>query len=364
MEVVVLGSCSIDLFVRAARLPKTGETVIGTSFAKAFGGKGANQAVQAALLGSAVSFVGRVGNTSEGREIVANFQRMGVDCHAVSAVDECAAGVALIEVDEASGDNRIVVVPGANALVASRDLHDDVLRRCAFLVMQLEIPLDVTLDALRRAAASNVRTVLNPSPVPGNAQAMQQLRGALRDVAYLILNGEREREHEELQHRSGVAPVTDLSKACCVAEYEAEQIASVRVSDVASASAACRALLDFGVGCVVLTLGSQGAVYQDRGSTTAAHVSAPHVERVVDTTGAGDSFLGAMVHYLHERVALPDAVARSVKVASLRCAARDGISCARVSRARHVRSRCGSVLKPGCQPSYSNRAQVKDAYGF
>jgi ribokinase len=117
-----LGSSSIDLFVRAVRLPNLGETCLGTSFAKAFGGKGANQAAQCALLGSRVSFVGRVGDTSEGRDILGNFGRLGIDCSYVSSQDAVAAGVALIEVEEKTGKNRILVVAGANALVSKTDL--------------------------------------------------------------------------------------------------------------------------------------------------------------------------------------------------------------------------------------------------
>jgi sugar/nucleoside kinase (ribokinase family) len=176
-DIVVLGSCSIDLFVRALRLPSVGETVTGSSFKKAFGGKGANQAVQCALLGSRVHFVGRVGDTADGADVLANFKAKGkkvlrvsscwlsltsttqgvlADC--ICATDSVAAGVALIEVDERTGANRIIVVPGANQLVQHTDLPDKLLMQCGFCVLQLEIPLHATLHAMKRAHQSGVKT--------------------------------------------------------------------------------------------------------------------------------------------------------------------------------------------------------------
>ena len=163
--IVCFGSASIDLFVRAERLPSLGETVSGSRFARAFGGKGANQIVQAALLGGRCRFVGRVGNSSDGADIARNLSRLGVDVSLLDTSDAEPPGVALIEVEEHSGANRIVVVPGANARLLGAHLDAAALSEAAFLLLQLEIPLSAVLHALD-SAPKTVKTVLNPSPVP------------------------------------------------------------------------------------------------------------------------------------------------------------------------------------------------------
>ncbi len=223
--ITCFGSSSIDLFVRANRLPLLGETVIGNSFFKAFGGKGANQIVQAALLGSPTVFVGRVGLSSDGRDIADNLQRVGVDISFVNTQDDVASGVALIEVEE-GGANRIVVVPGANGLSVGSDVVP-ALKNASFLLLQLEIPFDAVTFALQEAGKlKTVHTVLNPSPVPTTSEAKQALLQHFSFISFLILN-----------------------------EHETEALCNIVVSDVASAFLACKALIGLGCSCVVLTLG-------------------------------------------------------------------------------------------------------------
>jgi ribokinase len=153
--ITCFGSSSIDLFVRAPRLPLLGETVSGSSFFKAFGGKGANQIVQAALLGSKTRFVGRVGSSKDGAEIVQNFSQCNVDVSLVNSTDACACGIALIEVEEGSGDNRIVVVPGSNGCCVGQDVVP-ALNSASYLLLQLEIPFAAVSFALQEAAKNKV----------------------------------------------------------------------------------------------------------------------------------------------------------------------------------------------------------------
>lgn len=311
MSVGVFGSCSVDLFVRAKRLPALGETVLGQGFMKAFGGKGANQAFQCALLGSSTQFIGRVGRSVDGEEIVRNLESIGIGTKYVNRSDDVPNGVALIEVDDSTGENRIIVVPGANAMVnVATDLPELLWSELRCLVLQLEIPIAESLGALRLARDNGVATVLNPSPVPESNEDMKMLHEALPNVSYLVVN-----------------------------EYEAERICSVKVTSPESAALACKKLLEFGVTvATIVTLGPRGCVFQQRGDDSSLHVPAKQVA-AIDTTGAGDSFLGAMVHYIGEPgFSLHQAIQRAVFVASI------------------------SVLAPGCQPSYPNLKRVSEEW--
>lgn len=318
--IVVLGSCSIDLFTYARRLPELGETVMGSSFLKAFGGKGANQAVQAGRLAGGrgrVAFAGRVGTSEEGRSIVANLREAGLDTECVGTGDEVAAGVALIEVEERTGRNRIVVVPGANARVRASDAAS-LWPRASLAVLQLEVPIPVTLEALRAAREARVLTVLNPSPVPSSPEDLASVVAALPLVSILVVN---EIEAAQLLADSGARPPSvTLETAVACGER----------------------LLERGAQCVVITLGQDGAVLVDGPTGARVRVPSPNVA-VVDTTGAGDSFLGALTVFLSE-----DGGRDAWTVESLRNAARRACIVASVS-----------VQKPGCQPSYPTRAEVE-----
>ena len=289
--ITVFGSCSIDYFIRAPRLPNLGETVSGSKYLKAFGGKGANQAVQAALLGGKVSFVGRIGDTKEIRE---NFESYGVNVDHLNASDNShSAGVAFIEVEEESGDNRIVVVPGANSLVSKSDLSRELLEHSAFLVMQLEIPFNVVMQSLKECPC---KTVLNPSPVPSSDDDLKQLTLFLAFVDILVVN-----EHEaELLLSGEFQTVTSVESA---------------IQCASALSRKCR-------GEAIVTMGGEGAVSQY------GHVKSPRVRTVVDSTGAGDSFLGALVFSMSQGKPLQEAMEFACAIASK------------------------SVLKMGCQSSY------------
>lgn len=259
-DVVVVGSVNADLIVRVPRRPGAGETVLGSDLVTLPGGKGANQAVAAARLGARTAFVGRVGDDGHGGFLRSALLRDGVDLSGLTTT-EGASGVALITVDP-DGDNSIVVAPGANGRVTVADVTAarPLIESAAVVALQLEIPLPAVAEAARYAR----RVVLNLSP----AAAVPAELLALCDP--LVVN-----EHEA---------------AFLLADE----------GSVGSAAERAVALLELGVRSVVVTLGADGAVVGGTGlggTAGTVHVSSPRVE-VVDTTGAGDAFTGALCRRL------------------------------------------------------------------
>lgn len=235
-RILVVGSINQDLRAGVERLPGPGETVIGRSLDRSAGGKGANQAVAAAVAGAAVDMLGAVGDDDAGRGSVAAMAAHGVRVEHIAVVADAPTGTAIIQVDD-GGENSIVVIPGANHAVAEADLGPvDQLIAGDILLLQLEIPLPVVAAAAHRAAAAGARVVLNLAPfAPVDADVL-----ALADP--LIVN-----------------------------EHEAAQLAAAGLEAPS----------------VLTTLGARGSTWAD------LHVPAEPVE-VVDSTGAGDSFCGAL----------------------------------------------------------------------
>jgi ribokinase len=275
-DVVVLGSLNMDLVVRTAAIPRPGETVAGHGFTTIPGGKGANQAA-AARLGAAVEMVGRVGDDAFGPALLDNMRRQGVGVAHVMTDPQAPSGIAMITIDE-RGENAIIVAPGANGQVSSQDLHQarDLLAGARYLVMQFEIPLDTVGEAIALARELGVQVILNPAP----AYAVDA--DFLRGVTCLIAN---ETEAETL---TGIA-VGDEDPA----------------SSKSSVATAAEGLLALGIPMVIITLGARGAFLLT--SDLRLHVPARQVE-VVDTTAAGDAFVGGFVAALLRDLALPDAV--------------------------------------------------------
>jgi ribokinase len=251
-SILVVGSMMIDQITYCARVPDEGETLVADRYEQGFGGKGANQAVMAARLGANVTLVGCVGDDDLGRATVANLQAHEIDASGVKTIAGSATGVAPIWVD-GSGANRILIAPGANMDVDAATVAGELAGRddVAVVLAQLETPQAASGEAFRLARQRGAMTILNPAPAAA-------LDGGLLEVTdWLIPN---ESEYELL---FGCPP--DL--------------------DVLAAEATDR---PYGL---VVTLGAGGALVSDRTTTTLVPtVPAPHV---VDTTGAGDAFVGA-----------------------------------------------------------------------
>ena len=279
-RIAVVGSINIDLVFVTPRMPAVGETITGDEFRQIPGGKGANQAVAAARQGGDVGFVGCVGDDGFGREALACLDADAIDTAAIVVVPGVATGVAGILVD-AQGHNSIVVTPGANGAVSVQqiDAAAGVIGAAKWLICQLEIPLDSVVRAIDIAKAQGIGVVFNPAPTrPLPA-------GLLAKVDYLIVN-----------------------------ETEAGQLSGVAVSDRASAERAVLALRAQGAGSVLLTMGEHGACIADAQGNR--FMPALKVD-VVDTTAAGDTFVGALTVGLANGLNIDDATLQAQYAAAL-----------------------------------------------
>ena len=280
-EICVVGACNLDLISYVPRLPRMGETLHGNRFHMGFGGKGANQAVMAAKLGSRVTMVAKVGKDVFGKDTLKNFERWGVITTHVHLTDKAFSGVAPIAVDT-EGHNAIIIVTGANDLLTTEDVEAarPVIAGAQVLVCQLEIPLETTMAALRIAREEGVKSILNPAPA----------RSDLPDDIY---------------------PLSDIF---CPNESETELLSGLPVTSVDEAEAAGRILLKKGAGVVILTLGEQGSLLITDKETR--HVPVASV-KALDTTGAGDAFVGSLAYFLASGKAVFDAMERANRVAVL-----------------------------------------------
>lgn len=255
-RVCVVGSVNMDLVVRAPRIPTPGETIMGRSFETFPGGKGANQAVAAARLGAAVVLLGCIGNESHGHQLAQLLHQEGIDLsRMLQRRDKTPTGVALITVDD-SGENTIVVAPGANATLTAKDVEDarDVIESCDVLLMQLEVPIEAVAAAAKIAKDAGKAVILNPSP------ALPQAREVLRMCDLLIVN------RTEAATLGGLEPYTEPGRL------------ALRLGEI-------------GPPTIVLTLGSQGAIVAHKGRPKRVPTLAV---KAIDAVGAGDAFAGAL----------------------------------------------------------------------
>jgi len=266
-NILAVGSLNADLVVRAPRFPQPGETISGDDLQVIPGGKGANQAVAAARLGSTVSMLGRVGKDNFGDFLLDNLKSNQVDSKLIQR-DDASTGTAIIVVDS-HGQNSIVLSPGANGKVSPADVDSASFLHHDLLLLQLEIPTPTVLSAAQKARANSLRVILNPAP----AQALPNELIALTD--FIIPN-----------------------------ETELSLLTNRAVDDISSAETAARKLLERGAKNVIVTLGSNGALIVN--NTQATQVDTFKVN-VVDTTAAGDAFIGGFASVL-ESSSLLDAV--------------------------------------------------------
>ena len=257
-KVFVLGSFVVDAAYRTRRLPVWGETLLGTGFSLGPGGKGSNQAVAAARAGAEVTFLTRVGGDPFGHMGRALWAEEGIDSAAVRESEE-PTGSAAILLDPETGQNAIIVVPGACAALTASDVDAaaEQIRGADVFLAQLEVPLPAVRRGLEIAGAAGVRTILNPAP----AQLLEA--GMLGLVDFLIPN-----------------------------ETEAAEMTGGTVRDRGEAAAAAQKLLDRGARNVILTLGERGSLLLSEGQDPVL-TPAFRPARVLDTTGAGDAFCGA-----------------------------------------------------------------------
>ena len=271
----------MDLVAYTDAIPQAGETLAAKEFAMACGGKGANQAIAAARLGADVVMVGRVGDDAFADDTLNNFRSCGIDPRYVERVRGVSSGVAQIWVD-ADSQNRILILPGANLELRPHDLQaiKETLQRCSLIVLQLEIPLATVYAAIEFGSQLRIPVLLNPAP----ANPSLALETAAR-CDYFIPN-----------------------------ETELQLLTGRSVDSLSAVKAAAAVLMAQGLKNQIVTLGAGGALWLRGGQTT--HFPAPRVD-AVDTTGAGDAFIGCLAGALAEGATLETAIPRAVNYASL-----------------------------------------------
>jgi ribokinase len=279
-RIAVIGSANTDLTTFIDVFPRAGETLFGRSFEMGFGGKGANQAVAARLCGAEVLMVAKVGGDLFGQATIDNFASFGIDTTHVQVVSDAPTGAAPIFV-EPDGRNRIIVVKGANDRLTAADVDSAAadLRGVDAIILQFEIPLETVYHAIRFARAHHIRCIVNPAPAV--SVELAKLLGA--DI--FIPN-----------------------------EIEAEQLTGLPVRSEAEATACAATLLNKGFQRVVITLGARGSLVADAAGHT---FIAPFEVASIDTSGAGDAFIGSLAVFLAEGLAEQEALTRANLYAAL-----------------------------------------------
>jgi ribokinase len=300
-RIAVIGSANTDLTTFADAFPRPGETIFGRSFDLGFGGKGANQAVAARLCGADVAIIAKVGNDLFGEATVKNFAAFGIDTTHVNIVNGVSSGVAPIFV-EPSGQNRIIVVKGANDALMPGDVDAaaDTLLSADTIILQFEIPLETVYSAVQFAHEHNIRCIVNPAP------ALPVRLAELAAADYFVPN-----------------------------ESEAEAITGLPVHSIDDAHQCSTSLLQKGFRNVILTLGARGSLLANVEKT---ELIAPFEVTPTDTTGAGDAFIGSFSVFLAEGLPEKPALSRANLYAAL------------------------STTHVGTQKSFPTRAEFEDEW--
>ena len=279
-KIVVIGSLNMDLVVNTKYMPKIGETIIGLDFKQIHGGKGANQAVAIARLGGNVSMIGKVGNDNFGENLLEALKEDKVESNHIMKENVSATGIALITVDE-EANNSIVVIPGANYKVTQEEINEklELIGEVNVMLTQLEIPIDVVKYSLKRAKEKGIYTILNPAP------------------AQLL-------DDEIIAHVDLLVPN----------ETELQILSGIEIQNEEDLLAACSKLIKKGVKELIVTLGDKGSIYfteNDYKKFIAYKIKA------VDTTAAGDSFVGAIAVALTNNFEIEKAIDFASKVGAL-----------------------------------------------
>jgi ribokinase len=260
-NVCILGSINMDLVLRVNRMVKPGETILSKDFKKVSGGKGANQAVAAKRLGANVSFIGMIGMDDNGSEILKAFKEDKIDVSHIKVSKSNPTGMAIITVDD-DGKNSIVVVPGANMKIDSDSIEEakDVIKESKILIAQFETTVEATIEAFKVAKENKVITILNPAPA-------------------------REIPEELLKLTDIIAPN----------ETEVFELTDIKVDDTDKIREAADKLIEKGVKFVIITLGERGAALVSKEKLI---IVPAYKVKAIDTTAAGDSFIGALASKL------------------------------------------------------------------
>ncbi|MGG7581528.1 ribokinase [Rhizobium sp. Nf11,1] len=296
--IIILGIFAADTAYKAKRLPHIAETLMGSGFTLGPGGKGSNQAIAAAKAGGKVTFISRVGNDAFGAMALAAYAEAGVKAN-VMKMEGVSTGAAFIFVDEVSGDNAIIVVPGAAGLIGIEDVEVNraAIESAAIFMTQLEQPLEAALHGLSIAKRAGAITIFNPAPA-----------GAIPDSIY------------------------GLCDFIVPNEVEAAELVGHAIETDEQARAAAHTLIDRGAKAAVITLGARGAFYHTAGQSE--FVPAFSAGNVIDTTGAGDAFLGGFATAISEGRAPIEAVRFGCATAAI------------------------AVTRPGTAPAMPSRAEI------
>ncbi len=278
-KIIVVGSANTDMVVKAVKLPLPGETLLGGTFFMNAGGKGANQAVAAARMGGNITLVVKVGNDIFGKQTIDGLKKENIITDYVFVDEEAPSGTALIMVND-EGENCIVVAPGANANLLPSDIEKvKNFSEAEIILMQLEIPIETITAVVKKAKTNDQKVIINPAPA-------QQLDDTLLNGLFLITPN----------------------------ETEASLLTGIKVEDETTASQAADVFLSKGVKNVIITLGRQGAYFQN--DILKLNINAPIVH-VLDTTAAGDTFNGALSVAISEKMNWEKAIKFAVKAASI-----------------------------------------------
>lgn len=303
-DILVIGGCIVDLISYVDRFPRPGETMAGKHFSKGFGGKAANQCVMAMKLGATTGMIAKLGDDSFGHEYLQHIRESGINCDHVTLTKLGHTSTASISVTD-EGQNSIIYVPGAIMHLTSSDIltAEEMIMRSKLMLCTYECPLDSLFTALTVAKKHNVKTIVNAAPATDSS-------------------------YEKLY---------SLIDIICLNEVEAEEATKLPMRSLEDASLVINSLMEKGCSVVILTLGAKGAIFQTKSQANYIYVPAKAV-KAVDSTGAGDAFMGSLVYYLVQfpNMNLETAIKRSCDIATL------------------------SVLKKGTQTSFPSKEELPE----